>query len=86
MYAVKRKAYQEEKLRLAINSVNKGDRNVTQAASHFEVPRQSLADKVRGKLIFTAIYFMAYFQWQAGQHNFTANFEWQESRQSLTRK
>ena len=46
MFAVKRKAYQEETLRLAINNVRRGERNVTQAAKFFNIPRQTLSDKV----------------------------------------
>lgn len=49
MLQQKRKQYTNESLRSAVESVTNGERNTTQAAKLFGIPRQTLADKVSGK-------------------------------------
>lgn len=49
MLAQKRKAYTDETLRSAIESINIGERNATQAARFYGIPRQTLVDKISNK-------------------------------------
>ena len=49
MLTQKRKTYSSETLQSAVESVNKGERNLLQASKIFGVPRQTLADKVNGR-------------------------------------
>ena len=53
MLRQKRRQYSTETLRSAVESVSNGERNITQAATLFGIPRQTLADKVGGKHVST---------------------------------
>jgi len=45
----KRRAYGEATLKLAIESVREKKLNVTDAAQRYEIPRQTLDDKIKSK-------------------------------------